>query len=1040
MVYHLQVAKGVAHLHAQHVYHGDLKPDNILLDEVGKAKICDFGLSRVRTMIYGGSVETEFERVGGTHAWMAPEQLADLQAFRAPLPRGPSDGTCGSRIVRLSAFIDIILIVSHPVYALGKIIWAVLSSPVPLADQSHLLVAAKPLLEWCMLHTPAARPSAAEVVEQLYCLLRRVTTTDIAVGVPSVAAREPGLCDFLPVPAHDPRHVVCAFDRELASRLPRVTTDSHMRVVLVSGSAGRGKSSAARAIYTDDAYPGGVLWMNSETRTSLDSGFRSLLVQMGNDACAMGDIHTALRTVKDVMGDCQRKRFLLVFDNADTDDMLSCLATRYFPSIVSHCDVLITTRWPAVKRPTSLSMAITVVAPKLSPEEALRILLKRVSATSYDACKEDIDVAVSVSSGSVCIESWRRLLGDPTLLPADADQEREAAISIIGRGVLDHHPLSIAQAAAFVARAPNPRERRFSNCLDLLRGRLLEMLQEPLAGTDSDPAHRSVLASLRVSHSRLSVSARHVLRIASMCDPDDIPKDILEDVARASGGPELFRTPEIAVAAIEELCDASLLTECIRSGYFSMHRLQKVAAMEVSGINNVVTAPSSEAAAFAVVFIPLLQEEWVCIKASPSVERASASLPHARAICELTARYSRHKNWFAELLIIVSKRLADQGDDELAARLCTEELAARVQIGNTDIEQFARMAMYLCVKRGKPREGLEAISVLLDPRLRHAIEARELPSAELLDAQLPLVCNNIACALRQLGMLREALAWARSALDRRRRALSAALPASSDVAPLLVKGIRSGVREAKDLLRSLNSVGGILAAAGSLDSLDESMLLFDEAELGARALGTGNSELYDVLAGRATALRAIAAFEGSSPEVRTTALTRACELCNEVLSGYRRLFSGHHVFVASAVNELAGLLEGQGEIADAVVLRRGLLVEMRIAFDSGRCGKANVVTAELNLGQSLRIQRDPMCDYEAAEIEKALDAPLAEAAPSASSCRFGGAHCMTRLPPYKAGSRQCESCGLGPALSAMLLCAACGYAECARCHWHALRR
>jgi serine/threonine protein kinase len=43
----LQVALGMKHLHERHMLHRDLKSANVLLDEEMRAKVCDFGLSRV---------------------------------------------------------------------------------------------------------------------------------------------------------------------------------------------------------------------------------------------------------------------------------------------------------------------------------------------------------------------------------------------------------------------------------------------------------------------------------------------------------------------------------------------------------------------------------------------------------------------------------------------------------------------------------------------------------------------------------------------------------------------------------------------------------------------------------------------------------------------------------------------------------------------------------------------------------------------------------------------------------------------------------
>jgi serine/threonine protein kinase len=65
------LALGVAHVHAQGLLHRDLKPDNVLFDEVGTPKVVDFGLARGLT----GSSLTQTGELLGTPAWMAPEQV-----------------------------------------------------------------------------------------------------------------------------------------------------------------------------------------------------------------------------------------------------------------------------------------------------------------------------------------------------------------------------------------------------------------------------------------------------------------------------------------------------------------------------------------------------------------------------------------------------------------------------------------------------------------------------------------------------------------------------------------------------------------------------------------------------------------------------------------------------------------------------------------------------------------------------------------------------------------------------------------------------
>jgi serine/threonine protein kinase len=61
------IADGLVHMHRRGVYHGDLKPNNVLLSRAGEVKVIDFGLARIRG-------ETN-KRIQGTPEYMAPEQV-----------------------------------------------------------------------------------------------------------------------------------------------------------------------------------------------------------------------------------------------------------------------------------------------------------------------------------------------------------------------------------------------------------------------------------------------------------------------------------------------------------------------------------------------------------------------------------------------------------------------------------------------------------------------------------------------------------------------------------------------------------------------------------------------------------------------------------------------------------------------------------------------------------------------------------------------------------------------------------------------------
>ncbi|RKH00840.1 serine/threonine-protein kinase [Corallococcus carmarthensis] len=85
---YLQAGRGLAAAHAAGVVHRDFKPDNVLVDKEGRARVTDFGLARVESITAGVATAPATSPTGsplattlaGTPGYIAPEVLAGAPA------------------------------------------------------------------------------------------------------------------------------------------------------------------------------------------------------------------------------------------------------------------------------------------------------------------------------------------------------------------------------------------------------------------------------------------------------------------------------------------------------------------------------------------------------------------------------------------------------------------------------------------------------------------------------------------------------------------------------------------------------------------------------------------------------------------------------------------------------------------------------------------------------------------------------------------------------------------------------------------------
>ena len=112
----IQVCNGIGYAHRANLVHCDVKPQNIIVTVDERVKVADFGIARA---ISGATQQQQVSQVWGTPQYFSPEQAAG----EAPTP-------------------------ASDVYAIGIILFEMLTGRLPFAAESHTAMALK------HLHTP----------------------------------------------------------------------------------------------------------------------------------------------------------------------------------------------------------------------------------------------------------------------------------------------------------------------------------------------------------------------------------------------------------------------------------------------------------------------------------------------------------------------------------------------------------------------------------------------------------------------------------------------------------------------------------------------------------------------------------------------------------------------------------------------------------------------------------------------------------------------------------------------------------------------
>src|SRR4051794_35322324 len=142
IAYAIEIARALGAAHARHIVHRDVKPQNVLVDEEGSAKVTDFGIARS----LDESGLTAEGRVLGTTDYVSPEQALGHDV------NPQSD-----------------------LYSLGIVLYEMLTGDVPFHGENQVAVAMKHVRE----DLPDVQRRRSDVSAGLAAILDRMTAKDL---------------------------------------------------------------------------------------------------------------------------------------------------------------------------------------------------------------------------------------------------------------------------------------------------------------------------------------------------------------------------------------------------------------------------------------------------------------------------------------------------------------------------------------------------------------------------------------------------------------------------------------------------------------------------------------------------------------------------------------------------------------------------------------------------------------------------------------------------------------------------------------------
>lgn len=157
-----QIILGLQYIHSKEIVHRDIKLENILLDNCGKVKICDFGVSK----LLKDQDELILESCG-TPAYMAPEVIR----------RNPPEAAKGKTQVDRGQGYTL----KCDIWSAGVVLYAMLYGQLPFKGQTPREIKERVLKGKYICKRQGYSEAARNLIESILCadVEKRITLSDI---------------------------------------------------------------------------------------------------------------------------------------------------------------------------------------------------------------------------------------------------------------------------------------------------------------------------------------------------------------------------------------------------------------------------------------------------------------------------------------------------------------------------------------------------------------------------------------------------------------------------------------------------------------------------------------------------------------------------------------------------------------------------------------------------------------------------------------------------------------------------------------------